>query len=53
MVWMYFNKILTMAYSLKVLDILTENVTPAADLVAAVKHLYETKLKVVNSYYLD
>ncbi|KAH7686188.1 Symplekin/Pta1 protein [Dioscorea alata] len=28
-----------------VLDILTENVTPAADLVAAVKHLYETKLK--------
>ncbi|KAM0945849.1 putative armadillo-like helical, symplekin, symplekin/Pta1 [Dioscorea sansibarensis] len=28
-----------------VLDILTENVTPAADLVAAVKRLYETKLK--------
>ncbi|KAJ0971547.1 hypothetical protein J5N97_019506 [Dioscorea zingiberensis] len=28
-----------------VLDILTEKVTPAADLVDAVKHLYETKLK--------
>lgn len=31
---------------LKILQTLTEDSTPSAELVAAVKHLYETKLKV-------
>lgn len=34
-------------FSAKVLQILTEETTPSADLIATVKHLYETKLKVL------
>lgn len=34
-------------FSGKILQILTEETTPSTDLIATVKHLYETKLKVL------
>ena len=42
--WMMLIVIL---FSGKVLEILTQDTTPSSDLIATVKHLYETKLKVL------
>ena len=38
--------LIVVLFSGKVLQILTQEATPSPDLVATVKHLYETKLKV-------
>jgi symplekin len=39
--------LIVILFSGKVLEILTQGTTPSSDLIATVKHLYETKLKVL------
>lgn len=43
--------LIVVLFSVKVLQILTQETTPSPDLVATVKHLYETKLKVSFSIF--
>lgn len=39
--------LIVVLFSGKVLEILTQETTPSSNLIATVKHLYETKLKVL------
>lgn len=48
-VFLYINKVYRWFSSAKVLQVLTQETTPSPDLLATVKHLYETKLKVSHS----